>query len=62
MIWTTLTIIAVPSNGTTEYFAGWISGTFRAHISTPVTGGTVTVLAIGLRSRKAGAAAARREF
>jgi hypothetical protein len=44
--WTALTTIPVPSNATTEYFAGSVSGTFRARISTPVTGGTVTVLAV----------------
>jgi hypothetical protein len=30
----------------TEYFAGSVSGTLRARIITPVSGGTVTVLAI----------------
>jgi hypothetical protein len=44
--WTALTTITVPANATTEYFAGSVSGTFQARISTPVTGGTVTVLAI----------------
>jgi len=44
--WTALTTIAVPANSTVEYRAGSVSGTFRARISTPVTGGTVTVLAI----------------
>ena len=39
-------MIAVPANATAEYRAGLVSGTFRARISTPVTGGTVTVLAI----------------
>jgi hypothetical protein len=57
MVWTALTTIAVPANATTDYLAGRVSGIFRARVSTPVTGGTVTVLAIGLRSRKAGAAA-----
>jgi len=46
MVWTALTTIAVPANATAEYRAGLVSGTFRARISTPVTGGTVTVLAI----------------
>jgi hypothetical protein len=46
MVWTTLATVAVPSNATTEWFAGRVSGTFRARISTPVTGGTVTVLGI----------------
>jgi hypothetical protein len=44
--WTALTTIPVSSNATTEYFAGSVSGTFQARISTPVTGGAVTVLAI----------------
>jgi hypothetical protein len=44
--WTALTTIAVPANSTVEYRAGSVSGTFRARISTPVTGGTVTVLAV----------------
>jgi hypothetical protein len=43
-VWTALTTIAVPANATTEWFAGSVSGTFRARTSTPVTGGTVTVL------------------
>jgi hypothetical protein len=46
MIWTALTTIAVPSNATTEWIAGAVSGTFRARISQTVTGGTVTVLGI----------------
>ncbi len=46
MAWTVLTTIPVPLNATTEWFAGSVSGTFRARISTPVTGGTVTVIAI----------------
>jgi hypothetical protein len=46
MVWTTLTTISVPANATVEYAPGWVSGTLRARISPPVTGGTVTVLAI----------------
>jgi hypothetical protein len=46
MIYTALTTIAVPPNATAEYRAGLVSGTFRARISTPVTGGTATVTAI----------------
>jgi hypothetical protein len=46
MVWTALTTIAVPANATTEYRVGSVSGTFRARISTTVTGGTVTVLGI----------------
>ena len=44
--WSALSTIPVPTNATTEWFAGIVSGTFRARISTPVTGGTVTVLGI----------------
>jgi hypothetical protein len=44
--WTALTTIAVPANATTEWFAGAVSGTFRARISQNVTGGTVIVLAV----------------
>jgi hypothetical protein len=44
--WTALTTIAVPANATTEYVAGSVSGNFRARISAPVTGGTVTVTAV----------------
>ena len=43
--WTALTTIAVPANSTVEYRAGSVSGTYRARISTLVTGETVTVLA-----------------
>ena len=46
MVWEALTTIAVPANATIEYFARIVWGTLRARISTPVTGGTVTVLAI----------------
>jgi hypothetical protein len=46
MVWETLNTIAVPANARTEYFAGSVSGTLRARIITPVSGGTVTVLAI----------------
>jgi hypothetical protein len=50
--WTALTTITVPANSALEYFAGSVSGTFRARISTPVTGGTVTVLAIRPEEQK----------
>jgi hypothetical protein len=43
---------AVPANSTVDYRAGIVSGTFRARISTPVTGGTVTVLAIRPEDQK----------
>jgi hypothetical protein len=52
MVWTTLNTIPVPPNKTTEWFAGSVSGTFRARISTPVTGGTVTILAIRPEEQK----------
>ena len=52
MVWTALNTIAVPANKTTEWDAGSVSGTFRARISTPVTGGTVTVLAIRPEEQK----------
>jgi hypothetical protein len=51
-VWTPITTIAVPANATTEYFAGIQFGTLRARISTPVTGGTVTVLAIRPEEQK----------
>ena len=54
MAWTTLTTIPVPTNKEVEYFAGTVSGSFRARISTPVTGGTVTVLAIRPEEQKGG--------
>jgi hypothetical protein len=44
--WTALTTITVQANSTVDYQAGIVSGTFRTRISTPVTGGTVTVLGI----------------
>jgi hypothetical protein len=40
--WTSLTTITVPAKSTVDYNAGIVSGTFRARISTLVTGGTVT--------------------
>jgi hypothetical protein len=52
MVWEALTTIAVPPNATTDYFAGSVSGMFRARISTPITGGTVTVLAIRPEEQK----------
>ena len=54
MVWTALTTIAVPANATTEWFAGRVSGTFRARISTTITGGTVTVLAVRPKEQKGG--------
>jgi hypothetical protein len=44
--WTALTTISVPANATTEYVPGSVAGTFRARISTPIIGGTVTVTAV----------------
>jgi hypothetical protein len=52
MIWTTLTTIPVPANKEVEYRAGSVSDSWRARISTPVTGGTVTVLAIRPEDQK----------
>jgi hypothetical protein len=53
MVWATLTTIPVPANKEVEYIvAGSVSGTFRARISTPVTGGTVTVLAVRPEEQK----------
>jgi hypothetical protein len=52
MVWTALTMIAVPANTTTDYFAGIQFGTVRARISTPVTGGTVTVVAVRPEEQK----------
>jgi hypothetical protein len=46
MVWKTLNTIAVPANARAEYRVGSVSGTFRARIITPVSRGTVTVLAI----------------
>jgi hypothetical protein len=46
MIWNVLTTIPVLANKTIEWFAGSVSGTFKARISQTVTGGTVTVLAV----------------
>ncbi len=44
--WTVLATILVPPNDEVEYFAGSVSGNFRARISTPVSGGNVTVTAV----------------
>ena len=52
MVWEALTTIAAPANTTAEYRAGRVSGTFRARISTPVTGGTATVLAVRPEEQK----------
>jgi hypothetical protein len=46
LTWTAVTTIAVPANATTEYVAGSVSGTFRARITTAISGGTVTVTAV----------------
>src|SRR6266550_359846 len=44
--WTALITITVPANATTEYRADSVVGSVRARISTPITGGTVTVLGV----------------
>src|SRR5438552_11682836 len=50
--WTALTTITVPANATTEYRANSVVGSVRARISTPITGGTVTVLGIRQEDEK----------
>src|SRR5439155_17699230 len=50
--WTSLTTIIVPANATTEYRADSVVGSVRARISTPITGGTVTVLGIRQEDQK----------
>src|SRR5438105_8804874 len=50
--WTTLTTITVPANATTEYRADSVVGSVRARISTPITGGTVTVLGVFSEDQK----------
>src|SRR5437016_12078661 len=50
--WTALTTITVPANATTEYRANSVVGSVRARISTPITGGTVTVLGIRQEDQK----------
>jgi hypothetical protein len=44
MVWRELKTVPVPTDisTVTEYYAGKVSGVFRARISTPVTGGTTT--------------------
>ena len=44
--WTSLATITVPANATTEYRADSVVGSVRARISTPITGGTVTVIGV----------------
>lgn len=51
-VWTAVTTITVPADATTEYLAGSVSGTFRARISTPIAGGTVTVTAVRPEEQK----------
>src|SRR5207237_1511703 len=50
--WTALTTITVPANATTEYRADSVVGSVRARISTPISGGTVTVLGIRQEDQK----------
>src|SRR5437660_12614883 len=50
--WTALITITVPANATTEYRADSVVGSVRARISTPITGGTVTVLGIRQEDEK----------
>src|SRR5438552_18117157 len=50
--WTFLTTITVSANATTEYRADSVVGSVRARISTPITGGTVTVLGVRQEDQK----------
>src|SRR5207249_487528 len=50
--WTSVTTITVPANATTEYRADSVVGSVRARISTPITGGTVTVTGIRQEDQK----------
>ena len=50
--WTALITITVPANATTEYRADSVVGSVRARISTPITGGTVTVLGVRQEDQK----------
>src|SRR2546430_6792797 len=50
--WTSLTTITVPANATTEYRAQSVVGSVRARISTPITGGTVTVTGVRQEDQK----------
>src|SRR5437016_2732749 len=50
--WTSLTTISVPANATTEYRAQSVVGSVRARISTPITGGTATVLGVRQEDQK----------
>src|SRR5207253_7078180 len=50
--WTFLTTIIVPANAKTEYRADSVVGSVRARISTPITGGTVSVLGIPQEDQK----------
>ena len=45
MAWRALKTVPVPTDigVVTEYYAGKVSGMFRARISTPISGGTVSV-------------------
>ena len=45
MVWRAMKTLSVPTDifGVATYYAGSVSGVFRARISTPVTGGTITV-------------------
>jgi hypothetical protein len=45
IVWRALKTLPVPTDifSVTQYYSGEVSGMFRARISTPVTGGTITV-------------------
>src|SRR6266480_7232786 len=49
--WTSLITITVPANATAEYIAN-VVGSVRARISTPISGGTVTVLGVHPEDQK----------
>src|SRR5437762_11271229 len=50
--WTSLITITVLANATTEYRANSVVGSVRARISTPITGGTATVLGVFSEEQK----------
>lgn len=45
MVWTVMKTLPVPTDifAVAQYYAGKVSGVFRARISTPITGGTGAV-------------------
>jgi|SRR5213080_2240343 len=51
--WTSLITITVPANATAEYIAN-VVGSVRARISTPISGGTATVIGVHPEEQKGG--------